>query len=96
MRANWIILVLAGVVPTCAFYLLDWTGATTSLAYISTTAWDVGHPTVWELVQMFLSVITWTWVKGFMNLFLVAALPFLVADVVRSVRTRSSAAAPKA
>ncbi len=96
MRTNWIILVLAGMIPTCTFYLLDWTGATESLRYIATTAWQAGHPSLGELVLMFLSVITWTWVKGFMNLFLLAAVPFFIADVLRSVRTHKVQAAPKA
>lgn len=90
MRATWIILVLAGIVPACTFFVLDWSGCTESLAYISTTAWTVGHPSLKDVVFMFLSVITWTWVKGFMNLFLLAAAPFVVADVSRSARARKA------
>jgi len=88
VRASWIILVLAGIVPVFTFYVLDWTGGTEALAYISTTAWELGHPSPKELVLMFLSVIAWTWVKGFMNLFLLAAVPFVTADIFRCVRAR--------
>ena len=88
MRASWIILVLLGLLPVCAFYVLDWTGGTDSLRYISTTAWKWGDPSLSQLALMFLSVLTWTWVKGFMNVFLLAALPFLVGDILRWVRLR--------
>ena len=30
---------------------------------------------------MFGSVISWTWVKGFMNLFFLAAFPFWISDL---------------
>ena len=88
MRGSWIILVLAGVVPTCAFYVLDWTGGTESLRYISTTAWQWGDPSLTQLALMFLSLFTWMWVKGVMNVFFVAALPFFIADVARRARLR--------
>ena len=64
------ILMSMGLLPACTFFVLAWAGATESLRYISTTAWEWGHPSIGEVVLMFLSVITWTWVKGFMNLFL--------------------------
>jgi len=90
MRASWIILVLLGLLPVSAFYVLDWTGGTDSLRYISTTAWQWGDPSLSQLALMFLSVFTWTWVKGFMNVFFLAALPFLVADIRRWIRLRQT------
>jgi hypothetical protein len=95
VRASWIILVLVGMVPTCTFYVLDWTGGTEALSYISTTGWALGHPSPKELTLMFLSVITWTWVQGFMNLFLLAAVPFGMADILRSVRAHKAHNAPE-
>jgi hypothetical protein len=88
MRASWVVLILAGLVPPCIFHVLDWAGGTEALQYISTTGWELGHPSTWDLVLMFASVITWTWVRGFMNLFLLAALPFIILDLWRSVARR--------
>ncbi len=90
MRRSWKILISLGIVPVVVFYLLDWSGATNSLGYISTTMWQVGSPSVWDLLFMFLSVISWTWVKGFANLFLLAAVPFILADIAHSARARRS------
>ena len=87
MRASWIILVLAGIIPACTFYVLGWTGATESLKYISTTVWEPGHPSSGEVVLLCLTVITWAWAKIFMNVFLLAAVPFAIADAMKVLRS---------
>lgn len=88
VRQTWLVLLLLGALPSALFFVLRWTGATNSLHYISTTAWEPGAPSAFDLVCLFLSVFAWAWVKGFMNFFFFAAVPFGVADAVRAWRGR--------
>ena len=82
MRRIWISLLLLGVVPACLFFLFKWTGGVESLRFVSTTRWETGDPAVLDLFCLFGSMVSWAWLRGFIYLFVGAAIPFLVADVV--------------
>jgi hypothetical protein len=85
-RKTWVMLLLLGVVPAMMFYPLEWSGAADNLRYVSTTVWQPGDPSVLQLVALFASMIAWAWLKAFIYLFAVAAVPFVVADVCAAVR----------
>jgi hypothetical protein len=88
LRRTWVVLLLLGAVPAALFFVLKWTGRTDALHHIATTRWMPGDPSAFDLVCLFLSVFTWAWVKGFMNFFFFAAVPFALADAVRARRGR--------
>ena len=83
VRRIWIVLLLLGVVPAALFFVLQWTGAANNLRYVATTGWQPGDPSVLQIILLFLSMISWAWLKGLGNLFIGAALPFLIADLWR-------------
>jgi len=92
VRKIWIGLVLVGVVPALLFHVLKGLGATAVLHYVSTTIWLPPNPTLLQAVLlplkialMFVCLITWSWVKVFIYLFIGAALPFMAADACLAV-----------
>lgn len=88
MRKTWIMLVLLGIVPALGFHVLDWSGATVSLQYIAKTNWQWGAPSPLDFVMMFVCVLAWVWRSGFMNVFLFAAIPFLIHDILVTIKRR--------
>jgi len=88
MRSTWVVLVLLAVLPALGFYVLDWTGSTYALRYVSTTTWQVGSPSVFDLCCLAASLVTWLWLRLFMFVFLLAAFPFALGDLVRALRRR--------
>ncbi|HUW55426.1 MAG TPA: hypothetical protein VMZ92_02250 [Planctomycetota bacterium] len=81
MRKTWIVLAVVGVVPALGFYVLEWTGATEALRYVSTTTWRPGSPSLWDLACLAAGLVTWVWLKLLVFVFLLAACPFAVADL---------------
>jgi len=82
MRATWITLLVAGIVPGLAFYVLRWFGVTESARFVATTTWTIGSPSLGDLIGMAATLATWIWLKGFTMIFALAAVPFIVADGV--------------
>lgn len=86
MRRIWIGLLLAGVVPIGIFYLLLWTGMTDSLSYVSTTNWQPGSPSLLDLILLCLSMITWSWTRGFAHILIGAAVIVALLDFSKVFR----------
>ena len=88
MRATWIGLILLGLLPAVSFYILEWTGGTDALRFISTTNWQPGDPSMGELLMLALSLAAWIWLRLMLPVFLLASAPFAGADLYRVLRKR--------
>ncbi|MBA4386903.1 MAG: hypothetical protein C0404_02915 [Verrucomicrobia bacterium] len=88
MRKIWISLVLLGVVPALSFYVFKVLGLTDSLRYVSITDWQPGKPSLFNIACMFVTMFAWSWVKGWIYLFVPAALPFIIGDLLQSRRAK--------
>ncbi len=86
MRRTWITLLLLGLVPSGLFYLLEATGCTAALGFVATTQWVQGSPSIFDFIMMFASMISWAWLRGFIYVFLLAAVPFAIGDLLRARR----------
>lgn len=90
MRKTWIRLALLGVLPALGFFVLEWTGATKALHFISTTMWRPGSPSLWNLCCLAASLMTWVWLKVLVFVFLLAVCPFALADLWTVLKRRYS------
>jgi len=81
MRTAWIILLLLAVVPALGYLLLDATACTSSLELISTT--NPAVASTWDFLLMPLCLFCWLCLRVFWLVFLLAALPFVFADLWR-------------
>ena len=90
MRGTWIILVLLAVVPALGYLVLDATGRTSSFRLISTTAPEAGTVSTMDFVLLPVCLACWLCLKVFWLVFLLAAVPFLVGDLWRTLRKRKA------
>jgi hypothetical protein len=89
MRAVWIIFWLLALLPPLFFAGLHLAGLTENLQFISTTMWEPGNPSAWQLTGAGASLIAWISSKAFSPIFLLAGMAFFICDLRRAIQERA-------